>query len=255
MFSSKTQNVRIWLFYILICFIWMEILLSLSRNSWEDVPKDTILVSHRTDTGHAMMRILSAIPGPAAEVTPTASTGTTVKGQSKVEVESDLSSTIYWTLWNITPANKDEHNGQEKAFDILALQAVCLSLHLLLLLVFPTDLQNGNNIRGRCGSVRSLGLKLLFGLTLAFSFKSTNSTSSSSAVGAFRFNGSWFWRGYGRSCQKCWSSFSFSSLFGMGMRETGASSEVLVKTSVEVELRHLEGLLIHEFLAFVYILE
>ena len=105
------------------------------------------------------------------------------------EVESDLSSTIYWTLWNITPANKDEHNGQEKAFDILALQSVRLSLHLLLLLVFPTDLQNGNNIRGRCGSVRSLGLKLLFGLTLAFSFKSTNSTSSSSAVGAFRFNG------------------------------------------------------------------
>ena len=57
----------------------------MSRNSWEDVPKDTILVSHRADTGHAMMRILSAIPGPAAEVTPTASTGTTVKGQSKVE--------------------------------------------------------------------------------------------------------------------------------------------------------------------------
>ena len=159
------------------------------------------------------------------------------------EVESDLSSTIYWTLWNITPANKDEHNGQEKAFDILALQAVRLSLHLLLLLVFPTDLQNGNNIRGRCGSVRSLGLKLLFGLTLAFSFKSTNSTSSSSAVGAFRFYGSWFWRGYGRSCQKCWSSFSFSSLFEMGMREAGTSSEVLVKTSVELELRHLQGLL------------
>ena len=85
MFSSKTQNVRIWLFYILISFIWMEIVFSLSRNSWEDVPKDTIWVSHRTDTGHAMMRILSAIPGPAAEVTPTASTGTTVKRQSKVE--------------------------------------------------------------------------------------------------------------------------------------------------------------------------
>ena len=85
MFSSKTQNVRIWLFYILICFIWMEILLSLSRNSWEDVPKDTISMSHRTDNGHAMMRILSAIPGPAAEVTTTASTGRTVKVQSKVE--------------------------------------------------------------------------------------------------------------------------------------------------------------------------
>ena len=85
MFSSKTQNVRIWLFYILISFIWMEIVFSLSRNSWEDVPKDTILVSHRTDTGHAMMRILSAIPGPAAEVTTTASTGRTVKVQSKVE--------------------------------------------------------------------------------------------------------------------------------------------------------------------------
>ena len=43
-------------------------------------------MSHRADTGHAMMRILSAIPGPAAEVTPTtASTGTTAKGQSKVE--------------------------------------------------------------------------------------------------------------------------------------------------------------------------
>ena len=78
----SVQKQKMLEFDYLICFIWIEIV---SRNSWEDVPKDTISVSHRTDNGHAMMRILSAIPGPAAEVTTTASTGTTVKGQSKVE--------------------------------------------------------------------------------------------------------------------------------------------------------------------------
>ena len=50
----------------------------------------------------------------------------------------------------------DTKDGEGKADDIVALQAVCLSLPLLLLLVLPASLQNGNGVR--LTSIRSLGL-------------------------------------------------------------------------------------------------
>ena len=51
------------------------------------------------------------------------------------------------------PCIKD---GKGKASDILALQAVCLPLSLLLMLVLPANPQNGNRVN--ISSVRSLGL-------------------------------------------------------------------------------------------------